>query len=148
MGWMTETPISSHFATPLHASPAMRAVMNDRARLQRLLDFEAALARAEAAIGIISATGAAAIGQACDASHYDIAALIEAQATSGNIADGAVAALTQHVAATNPAAANFVHWGASSQDAIDTALMLDLRAAIDTLSRDLELDIKGFTTLA
>ena len=73
--------------TPLYASAAMRAIMSDRARLQRMLDFEAALARAEAAVGVITATGAAAIGDACDAARYDIAALVEAQAPSGNIAD-------------------------------------------------------------
>src|SRR5204863_1796972 len=41
-----------------------------------------------------------------------------------------------------------VHWGASSQDVIDTALVLELRAAIDALVADLDLAIKGFTTLA
>jgi 3-carboxy-cis,cis-muconate cycloisomerase len=45
-------------------------------------------------------------------------------------------------------AANFVHWGATSQDVIDTALMLELRAAIDALIVDLDAAIKGFTTLA
>ena len=147
-GPMTETPITSHFAAPLYASPTMRALMSDRARLQRMLDVEAALARAEAAVGVISATGANAIAQACNAAHYDIASLIEAQAPSGDIAGAMVAALTQYVATSNPAAANFVHWGASSQDIIDTALMLDLRAAIDAMISDIDLAIKGFTTLA
>jgi 3-carboxy-cis,cis-muconate cycloisomerase len=148
MGPMNEPPISSHFAMPLHASPAMRALMSDRARLQRMLDFEAALARAEAAVGVISATGASAIAQACKAAQYDIAALIEAQAASGDIASAMIAALTQRVAASELAAANFVHWGACSQDIIDTALMLDLRAGIEALVSDLDLAIKGFTTLA
>ena len=83
---MTDTPMTSQLMTPLYASAAMRAIMSDRARLQRMLDFEAALARAEAALGVITATGAAAIGEACDATLYDIAALVEAQAPSGNIA--------------------------------------------------------------
>jgi 3-carboxy-cis,cis-muconate cycloisomerase len=145
---MTDTPMTSQLMTPLYASAAMRAIMSDRARLQHMLDFEAALARAEAALGVISATGAAAISEACDATLYDIAALVEAQAPSGNIAIAVVQALTQAVAARDPAAANVVHWGATSQDVIDTALVLELRAAIDALLTDLDRAIKGFTTLA
>jgi 3-carboxy-cis,cis-muconate cycloisomerase len=145
---MTDTPMTSQLMTPLYASTAMRAIMSDRARLQRMLDFEAALARAEAALGVISATGAAAISEVCDATLYDIAALVEAQAPSGNIAIAVVQALTQAVAGRDPAAANVVHWGATSQDVIDTALMLELRAAIDALLIDLDRAIKGFTTLA
>ena len=70
---MTDTPMTSQLMTPTYASAAMRAIMSDRARLQRMLDFEAALARAEAALGVISATGAAAISEVCDAKLYDIA---------------------------------------------------------------------------
>ena len=145
---MTDVPMTSQLMTPLYASAAMRAIMSDRARLQRMLDFEAALARAEAALGVISATGAATISEACDATLFDIAALVEAQAPSGNIASAMVQALTQVVAARDPAAANVVHWGATSQDVIDTALVLELRAAIDALLTDLDRAIKGFTTLA
>jgi 3-carboxy-cis,cis-muconate cycloisomerase len=153
MGRMTDTalsstPMSSLLMTPLYASAAMRALLSDRARLQRMFDFEAALARAEAAVGVISVTAAGAIGEACDAARYDIAGLIEAQAPSGNIAIAVVQALTQAVTARDPAAANFVHWGATSQDVIDTALVLELRAAIDALVADLDLAIKGFTALA
>ena len=79
MGAMTDTLLTSQLMTPLYASTAMRAIMNDRARLQRMLDFEAALARAEAAVGVIGATAAVVIGDGCDAAHYDIAALVEAQ---------------------------------------------------------------------
>jgi 3-carboxy-cis,cis-muconate cycloisomerase len=145
---MTDMPMTSQLMTPLYASAAMRAIMSDRARLQRMLDFESALARAEAALGVISATGAAIIGEACDAAQYDIAALVEAQAPTGNIANAVVQALTKAVAARDPAAANVVHWGATSQDVIDTALMLELRAAIDALLADLDRAIKGFSTLA
>src|SRR4030095_2201759 len=84
----------------------------------------------------------------CDAARYDTAALIEGQARSGNIAIAVIQALTQQVAARDPAAGNFVHWGATSQDVIDTALVLELRAAIDALVADLDLAIKGFTALA
>jgi 3-carboxy-cis,cis-muconate cycloisomerase len=145
---MTDTLMTSQLMMPLYASAAMRAIMSDRARLQRMLDFESALARAEAAVGVISASGAAAIGEACKAEHYDIAALVEASTPSGNIAVAVVNALTQAVAARDHKTANFVHWGATSQDVIDTALVLELRAAIDALVTDLDVAIKGFTTLA
>ena len=139
--------MTSQLMTPLYASAAMRAIMSDGARLQRMLDFESALARAEGAVGVISATGAAVIGEACNAEHYDIAALVDASAPSGNIAIAVVNALTQAVAARDPKTASFVHWGATSQDVIDTALMLELRDAIDALVLDLDIAIKGFTTL-
>ena len=145
---MTDTLATFQLTTPLYASAAMRAIMSDRARLQRMLDFEAALAQAEAAIGVIPANGAAAIGSACDAAQYDIAELVEAQGPSGNIAIAVVNALTQQVASRDSTAASFVHWGATSQDMIDTALVLELRAAIDALLADLELAVKGFATLA
>ena len=66
---MTDTLMTSQLMTPLYASAAMRAIMSDGARLQRMLDFEKALAHAEAAVGIVSATGAAVIGEACNAEH-------------------------------------------------------------------------------
>src|SRR6476646_5434905 len=105
---MTDTPMTSQLTTPLYASAAMRAIMSDRARLQRMLDFEAALARAEASLGVIPARAAAAIGEACDAANFDIAALIEAQAPSGNIAVAMVSALTKAVASHDSEAAGFV----------------------------------------
>jgi len=141
-------PMSSLLTAPLYASAAMRAIVTDQARLQRMLDFEAALARAEAALGIVTATGAGAIGEACNASLYDVSALIEAQVPSGNIAVAVVGALTKQVATRDPAAAGFVHWGATSQDMIDTALVLELRAAIDALVADLDIAIKAFAALA
>ena len=145
---MTDTLATFQLTTPLYASAAMRAIMSDRTRLQRMLDFEAALAQAEAALGVIPAASAAAIGAACDAAQYDIAALVAAQEPSGNIAIAVVNALTQRVASRDEGASSFVHWGATSQDMIDTALALELRAAIDALLADLELAVKGFTTLA
>lgn len=144
----TDALLSSQLTMPLYASAAMRAIMNDRARLQRLLDFEAALARAEAAVGVIPAGAAGAIGEACDAGLYDVAALVEASTPSGNIAIAVVNALTAEVKKHNAEAANFVHWGATSQDVTDTALVLELRAAIDALLVDLDAAIKGFNALA
>ena len=59
----------------MFSSAAMRAVVDDRARLQRMLDFEAALARAEAAVGVIPHEAVDPIAGAAKAERYDIAAL-------------------------------------------------------------------------
>src|SRR6185312_3910175 len=110
----------------------------------RMLDVEAALARAEAAVGVIPASAASPIAAAARADLYDIAALGEAAAAAGNVAIPIVKVLTAEVAKTDKAAAGFVHWGATSQDIIDTALMLELSAAIDALVADLDRAIVAF----
>jgi 3-carboxy-cis,cis-muconate cycloisomerase len=130
------------------SSAAMRVVCDDVACLQRMLDFEAALARAEAATAVIPANAAGPIAQACKASSFDIAALAEAATRSGNVAIPLVKVLTDKVAEADTDAAHYVHWGATSQDVIDTAAILGLRSAIDALLPDLDRAITGFTTLA
>jgi 3-carboxy-cis,cis-muconate cycloisomerase len=130
------------------SSPAMRAVCDDVAYLQHMLDFEAALARAEAATGVIPASAVAPIEKACKAGMFDIAALAEAATRSGNLAIPLVKALTAEVAKADAAAAGYVHWGATSQDVIDTATMLTLRAAIDALLVDIDRAVTGFAKLA
>jgi 3-carboxy-cis,cis-muconate cycloisomerase len=130
------------------SSAAMRAVCDDVAYLQHMLDFEAALARAETATGVIPASAAGPIAKACKASAFDLAALAEAAAPSGNLAIPLVKVLTAEVAKADADAARYVHWGATSQDVIDTAGMLTLRAAIDALLPDLDRAIAGFAKLA
>jgi 3-carboxy-cis,cis-muconate cycloisomerase len=130
------------------SSAAMRAVCDDVACLQRMLDFEAALARAEAATAVIPANAAGPIARACKANSFDLAALAEAATRSGNVAIPLVKALTDKVAEADTDAARFVHWGATSQDVIDTTAMLGLRSAIDALLPDLDRAITGFATLA
>ena len=138
----------SPLLAPLFSSAAMRAVCNDAAVLQHMLDFEAALARAETAVGVIPASAVGPIANACKAQAFDIPALAEAATRSGNLAIPLVKALTSAVAQTDAEAARYVHWGATSQDVIDTATMLGLRAAIDALLADLDRAIAGFARLA
>src|ERR1700748_1687588 len=130
------------------SSVAMRGICDDAATLQHMLDFEAALARAEAAVGVIPKTAVAPIAQACRAESFDIAELAEAATRSGNLAIPLVKALTALVAKSDAEAARYVHWGATSQDVIDTAAMLTLRAGIDALLADLDRAIAGFAGLA
>src|SRR5487761_2419910 len=111
----------------LFTTDAMRAVFSDRARIQRMLDFEAALARAEAAVAAC-----------CDAGRFDAESLAAAARSAGNLAIPLVAALTRTVAAADPVARGYVHWGATSQDVIDTALVLQLRDALALIDADVE----------
>jgi 3-carboxy-cis,cis-muconate cycloisomerase len=138
----------SPLLAPMLSSAAMRAVCDDAATLQNMLDFEAALARAEAATGVIPKRAVDPIGKACNAEAFDIAALAEAATRSGNLAIPMVKALTANVARTDAEAARYVHWGATSQDVIDTAAMLTMRAGIDALLIDADRAIAGFAALA
>jgi 3-carboxy-cis,cis-muconate cycloisomerase len=138
----------SPLLAPMLSSAAMRAICDDVACLQHMLDFEAALARAEAANGIIPTSAADTIAKACKASSFDLGALAEAATRSGNLAIPLVKALTAEVAKAGADAARYVHWGATSQDVIDTAAMLTLRAATDALLGDIDRAITGFAKLA
>ena len=138
----------SPLLAPMFSSAAMRVVCDDATHLQYMLDFEAALARAEAAIGMIPASAVPAIVAACKAELYDLPALAEAAMRSGNLAFPVVKALTAKVAKTDPDAARYVHWGGTSQDVIDNAVVLGLRAAVDVLLSDLDRAIAGFAALA
>ena len=77
----------SPLLAPMLSSAAMRAICDDAAYLQHMLDFEAALARAEAAAGVIPASAAGADrARPARPSAFDLAALAEAATRSGNLA--------------------------------------------------------------
>ncbi|WP_301151117.1 3-carboxy-cis,cis-muconate cycloisomerase [Metapseudomonas otitidis] len=118
-------------------APAMRAIFCDQGRVQGMLDFEAALARAEARVGLIPREAVAPIEAACRADFYDFSALALAIATAGNSAIPLVKALGKRIAAVSPEAERYVHLGATSQDAMDSGLVLQLRAAIGLIEADL-----------
>jgi 3-carboxy-cis,cis-muconate cycloisomerase len=138
----------SPLLAPMLSSAAMRAICDDASCLQNMLDFEAALARAEATLGIIPANAAGPIENACRAESFDFATLADAATKSGNLAIPLVKVLTANVASANAEAARYVHWGATSQDVIDTGAMLGLRAGIDALLTDINRAITGFAGLA
>nr|WP_260678989.1 3-carboxy-cis,cis-muconate cycloisomerase [Pseudomonas mendocina] len=129
--------VSNQLFDAYFTAPAMRAIFCDAGRVQGMLDFEAALARAEARVGVIPAEAVAPIEAACKAELYDYPALAQAIATAGNSAIPLVKALGKRIAATDPEAERYVHLGATSQDAMDSGLVLQLRAAIGLLESDL-----------
>ncbi len=122
---------------PLFGTPEAAEALLDSARVQAMLDFEAALARAEAKVGVIPAAAAETIAAACKAERFDLAALAQAAPLGGNLAIPLIKALTAAVAADDPEAARWVHWGATSQDVIDTGAVLQLRAARAGIEADL-----------
>jgi len=99
-------------------------------------------------VGVIPSGAAGPITNACKAESFDLAALADAATRSGNLAIPLVKALTANVAKADAEAARYVHWGATSQDVIDTGTMLGLRAGIDALLADIDRAIAGFAALA
>jgi 3-carboxy-cis,cis-muconate cycloisomerase len=99
-----------------------------------VLRFEAALARAEARAGIIPSEAASGIADTCRIELADLPALERDARHAGTIA---IPLVQQLIARVPVAARPYVHWGATSQDAIDTALVLQMRDALASLNDDL-----------
>ncbi len=118
----------------LFSTPMMSSIFSPQAHMQGMLTFEAALARAEAHVGIIPQEAATMIAASCREELFDVAALYREAAIAGTPVIPLVRMLTAHVEGD---AKKFVHWGATSQDAIDTALMLQMRDGLDVLVEDL-----------
>lgn len=125
---------------------AALAIFDDAGTVRRMLDVEAALARAEAHCGVIPAEAAAVIADVCgdmrgdmrgDMHGIDLDALAYDAAAAGNLAIPFVRQLTAAVAQRDAHAGRFVHWGATSQDIIDTAMVLQLRDAAAAIEADL-----------
>lgn len=115
----------------------LRAALSDRARIQAMLDVEAALAEALASEGLIPASCVPAIRDAARADLYEVGTIEAAAAHAGNPAIPLIEMLTARVASADPAAARYVHWGATSQDILDTGLVLQLRAAVPLIGTEL-----------
>ncbi|MDE3136005.1 MAG: 3-carboxy-cis,cis-muconate cycloisomerase [Acidobacteriota bacterium] len=122
---------------PLFGWEAVNSLFSDRRRIQGMLDFEGALARAEACVSVIPVAAADVIGAKCRAELFDIDSLARDAALAGNAAIPLVRHLTGLVGETDAEAARFVHWGATSQDAIDTGFILQLRDALDIIEPEL-----------
>jgi 3-carboxy-cis,cis-muconate cycloisomerase len=113
----------------LFVPPAFRDVVSDEAWLRALLEAERALATAQASVGVISQEAAAAVIDACTG-DFDAAALADEGRRSGNPVEPLVRALREH--------AEFAHWGATSQDILDTAAALVAREATTLITAELD----------
>ncbi|MGH3441137.1 MAG: lyase family protein, partial [Nitriliruptorales bacterium] len=120
----------SGLGASMFGTPEMAAVFSDAARVRRMLEVEAALARAQAAVGILPAEAAEAIARACEDADIDAESLHREAAAAGTLAIPLVARLTDLVPED---ARGWVHRGATSQDIVDTATVLQARDGLDAL---------------
>jgi 3-carboxy-cis,cis-muconate cycloisomerase len=139
---VTVSAVDSDLLGPLFATDAMRACFSDQARLAAMLQVEAALARAES--GLVPASLAAAI-EAIDVASLDIASLGRATAIAGVPTIPFVKAVQQQLPA---ALEKSFHKGATTQDILDTALVLHLRDAMALVAADLGPILDGLARLA
>jgi 3-carboxy-cis,cis-muconate cycloisomerase len=130
--------LGMHLLDGFFRSPSVESVFSDAAAVQSILDFEAALARAQARAGIISASAAAAISSSCRFELFDLPSLAQAMPSAGNLAIPLLKQLNGIVGRNSPDALRYIHFGATSQDALDTGLVLQLRAAIRCIEIDLD----------
>jgi 3-carboxy-cis,cis-muconate cycloisomerase len=130
--------LAARLVESLATTEALAEVFSDNSILQAMLDFEVALARAEARVGIVPKRAADCVAAAAHASEFDIPALSRGMFRAGTPGIPLVKALTEKVAARDSLAAGWVHWGATSQDVADTALVLLLKRAETMISGDLE----------
>ena len=125
------TQLPTYLLGHLFTTEEMRAIFSDERRIQAMLDFEAALARALAQRGMLAAAAAVAIESKCNAKLFSMELLSQEAALAGNLAIPMVKQLTSLVTKADEKAGGFVHLGATSQDAMDTGTVLQLRDALD-----------------
>jgi 3-carboxy-cis,cis-muconate cycloisomerase len=127
------TPLDSTIFGPLFNDEEISSLLTDHAFVHALVEVELALARAEARVGVIPAKTAEQIAKA-NADKVDITALAKGTVRSGFPIIALVQELRNQVGLD---AAPFVHWGATTQDIMDTACVLQLRAAIEMIKKRL-----------
>ena len=133
--------MSTRLIDSLAATERLSAVFSDASVLQAMLDFEAALARAEARVGLITASAASAIAAAARAEHFDCAQLARESLRAGTPAIPLVRMLRER-------GLDSVHLGATSQDVADTALILLLKQCRPILEADHGRMVSSLTALA
>ncbi len=142
---MTVSLFDSELYGGLFSDREIVALLDDRARLRAMLEVEAALARVQGRLGVIPAPAAARIAEAAESLDPDPAALAPGTASAGIPVPALVAALR---AAAGAEAGAYVHWGATSQDIMDSGLVLRLRALLDALDGRLADTIEKLAALA
>lgn len=142
---MTLSPTDSQLFGPLFAEPAIAAEFTDAQFVHYLLAVEAALARVQGTLGIIPATAAQRIAAVAPEVTLDWDRLQRATERAGFPIIELVAQLRK---AVGPDAAPYVHWGATTQDIMDTALILQVRGALPIVTGQLNSVIAQLATLA
>ncbi|MEE1803403.1 3-carboxy-cis,cis-muconate cycloisomerase [Streptomyces sp. JV176] len=138
-------PLDTGLLAPGRAGCRAETATGDPAFLRAMLDAEAALTRAQAALGLAPDGAARAVGAACDAARFDARDLALRARDGGNPVIPLVADLT---AALPPAFAPYVHRGATSQDILDTAAMLVAARTLEPVLADLDRTERALARLA
>jgi nitrosuccinate lyase len=134
--------------SPVRAGTEVAALTSDEAFLQAMLDAESALARAQARLQLVPAAAAAVITEVAQARNVDLVAIARQARDGANPVVPLVPALTAAVKAVDAAAAEHVHKGSTSQDILDTGLMLMSARALRVLLRDLDATATALAGLA
>jgi 3-carboxy-cis,cis-muconate cycloisomerase len=131
---MPSTILDSAVFRDIFTTPAMRGVWSDENRVQKYLDFEAALARAQGKLGIIPKNAAAEIVRHCSSDKIDMAKLKEA---TEKIGYPVLPVVQQLVRLCKGTLGEWSHWGATTQDITDTATILQIREALDIVEKEI-----------
>lgn len=145
MSDITDVFVQQGLLEPIFVTETMAKAFGDKALVQSMLDVESALAEAEAELGLIPWDHIASISEACRSEDFDISAIGIEAAAAGNPVIPLVKALTAKVPED---AAGSVHWGATSQDILDTALMMMMRDGLQIIIGDLARTIEAGIGLA
>ena len=141
---MTVSPFDHPLLSALLGDSEIAAWFSVAAELDAMLDFERALASAEAELDVIPTAAGAAIAAALDGFTPDTSALRTATARDGVVVPELVRQIRHAVGEPH---ARHVHFGATSQDVIDTGLMLRLKSVLVIFERRLDAIVAGFTDL-
>ena len=142
---MASTVFDSELFRDMFGTEAMRAVFSDSGYLARCLEVEAALARAQGSIGMIPAAAAREITAKADVANLDLGRLKR----ETEIVGYPILPLVKQLAhACSGDAGGYVHWGATTQDIMDTATVLQLRAAFKLIEADLNEVLAALESLA
>ncbi|MEU6853974.1 lyase family protein, partial [Actinacidiphila alni] len=147
-GGAADVLVDAGLLSPVRAGTPVEAAVSDTAWLQAMLDAESALARTQARLGTLPKSAATAIAAAAYTDRMDLRALALAARETANPVVGLVAALTRVVAEHDPAAAEYVHRGSTSQDVFDTGMMLVSARALRLMRADLARVDRALAALA
>jgi 3-carboxy-cis,cis-muconate cycloisomerase len=141
---MAATVFDSAIFRDTFATPAMRDIFSEPATVARYVEVEVALAQVEARLGIIPQDAADSIKRLASAKDIDLSQLRQATNLVGYPIVGLVAQLAKQCGA----AGRYLHWGATTQDIMDTAVVLQIKAALAIVERDLAAIDGALTDLA
>ncbi|WP_412076017.1 3-carboxy-cis,cis-muconate cycloisomerase [Streptomyces xanthophaeus] len=145
-GW--DPALDTGLLSPVRAGSAAEAATTDAAFLQAMLDAEAALARAQVRLGTVPAAAAEAVTAAARAELFDLREVAVRAREAANPVVALVRMLAEAVARKDPEAAHYVHQGSTSQDVLDTALMLVAARTSDLILADLDRTATALAALA